>query len=137
MSVAPPSGARAVLASRLAAVAGRSTCRLTHYGRRTGKPYEVTIWFMVDGDAIYLGSANVRRQWTRNVRKKPRVLIHAGGERFEGDVTPVTDAAERAHAERLLLAKYWYMRPLLWLAQTLEQWGWASRSGYFRVTLLD
>jgi hypothetical protein len=31
------------LADRLAAVAGRSTCRLTHRGRTSGKAYDVTI----------------------------------------------------------------------------------------------
>jgi hypothetical protein len=38
---------------RLKAVAGRQsrqTVRLTHYGRKTGKPYKVTMWFVVDGD---------------------------------------------------------------------------------------
>jgi hypothetical protein len=35
--------------ARLKAVAGRQTLTLTHYGRKSGKPYDVTIWFAVGG----------------------------------------------------------------------------------------
>lgn len=43
--------------ARLRRVAGTQTTRLTHYGRKTGKPHEVTIWFVLDGDTLYIGSA--------------------------------------------------------------------------------
>jgi hypothetical protein len=39
--------------ARLKAVAGRQTLTLTHYGRKSGKPYDVTIWFAVEGDKVY------------------------------------------------------------------------------------
>ena len=45
------------LADRLAPVANISTLRLTHYGRRSGMPYK-TIWFMVEGETVYLATAN-------------------------------------------------------------------------------
>jgi hypothetical protein len=32
----------------------QQTLSLTHYGRKAGKPYSVTIWFIVNGDKIYL-----------------------------------------------------------------------------------
>jgi hypothetical protein len=50
------------VADRLAAVADRSTLRLTHHGRRSGTPYAVTIWFMVERDTVYLVTANRARQ---------------------------------------------------------------------------
>jgi len=53
----------ATVADRLAQVANASTLRLTHYGRRSGKPYEVTIWFMVEGETVYFATANRKRQW--------------------------------------------------------------------------
>jgi hypothetical protein len=31
--------------TRLKRVAGKQTTTLTHYGRKTGKPHEVTIWY--------------------------------------------------------------------------------------------
>jgi len=48
----------ATLADRLAQVANTSTLRLTHYGRRSGTPYEVTIWFLVEGETICRATAN-------------------------------------------------------------------------------
>jgi len=53
--------------ARLRRVDERRTTRMTHYGRKTGKPHEVTIWFVLDGDRLYIGTANVNRQWVRNV----------------------------------------------------------------------
>jgi len=29
--------------------------------------YQVTIWFMVEGETVYLATANRKRQWRRNV----------------------------------------------------------------------
>jgi hypothetical protein len=45
--------------ARLKRLAGKSTLILTHYGRKSGKPYEVKIWFVVDGDTVFIGTANV------------------------------------------------------------------------------
>ena len=42
--------------SRLTRVAGKQTTTLTHYGRKTGKPHEVTIWFVLDDDKLYIGT---------------------------------------------------------------------------------
>ena len=47
------------VAERLAHIAGKSTMRLTHHGRRSGKPYQVTIWFMAEGEVVYLVTAAV------------------------------------------------------------------------------
>jgi len=77
-------GAENLNMERLDSVAKRQTVRLTHYGRKSGKPYEVTIWFAVDGDHVYVGTANVNRQWVRNVQKTPQVKLTIGGEMFEG-----------------------------------------------------
>ena len=46
------------LADRLVQMANASTLRLTHYGRRSGRPYKA-IWFMsVEGEAVYLATGN-------------------------------------------------------------------------------
>jgi F420H(2)-dependent quinone reductase len=54
--------------TRLKRVAGKQTTILTHCGRKTGKPYEDTIWFALDDDKLYIGTANLSRQWVRNVQ---------------------------------------------------------------------
>ena len=51
--------------NRLRRVAARQTLTLTHYGRKSGKSYEVTIWFVLDDEKFYIGTANVNRQWVR------------------------------------------------------------------------
>ncbi len=48
--------------ARLRRVAGKQTTTLTHIGRSTGKPHPVTIWFVLDGDKLYIGTANVYGQ---------------------------------------------------------------------------
>ena len=104
------------LADRLAAVSGHSTCRLTHLGRKSGKRYEVTIWFMVEGETIYLATAKATRQWVRNVRRQPSVSLAVGGQTFSGTAERVRDAAGERHVMDLVVAKYWYLRPFVALA---------------------
>ena len=104
------------LADRLATISSRSTCRLTHRGRKSGKPYQVTVWFMVDGDTVYLATANASRQWVRNVKANPDVSFDVGGQTFSGTAEPVHDAAEERHVMELVAAKYWYLAPIVGLA---------------------
>ena len=52
----------------LAKIAPLHTLTLTHYGRKSGKPYEVMIWFVIEGPRMYLGTANKSRNWVRNIR---------------------------------------------------------------------
>jgi deazaflavin-dependent oxidoreductase (nitroreductase family) len=120
------------LRDRLGHVANISTLRLTHHGRRSGKPYDVTIWFMVEGETVYLVTANRQRQWPRNVAVHPSVALQIGGETFAGTVDTITDPAAIEHATELMAAKYWYTRPYVWLARRL---GWRMSSAAFRVRL--
>ncbi len=116
-----------VIAGRIARVASRSTCRLTHYGRTTGRPHQVTIWFLPDGDRIYLSTMNMQRHWTRNVQANPRVVLQIGGERLQGIAREVTAADEMAHVARLMKRKYLLSRPYLWIKKRPD--------GAFRVDL--
>jgi len=63
------------LADRLAQVANTATLRMTHHGRRSGTPYQVTIWFLVEGKVAYLATANRKRQWPRNVWVRSQVTF--------------------------------------------------------------
>jgi deazaflavin-dependent oxidoreductase (nitroreductase family) len=122
----------AALADRLANVAHHSTLRLTHYGRRSGEPYEVTIWFLVAGDTVYLVTANRQRQWPRNVAVRPAVHLRIGSEMFEGRVEEITDATTVEHVTDRMASKYWYTWPYVWLAR---RFGWQVLSAAFRVSL--
>jgi deazaflavin-dependent oxidoreductase (nitroreductase family) len=122
--------------TRLKRVAGKPTLTLTHCGRKTGKFHHVTIWFVVEGDTIYVGTANVNRQWVRNVQKTPRVKLSIGGETFDGTARFLTDRAERERAMAAIRRKYWMYRPLTALGQLLTAIGvMRDRTGAFEVAL--
>jgi deazaflavin-dependent oxidoreductase (nitroreductase family) len=103
------------VAVRLARVAATRTCRLTHRGRQSGRAFEVTIWFLVDGDVVYLATMNMKRQWTRNVQVNHDVVIRIGPETFNGEARVVSEPTELARVVQLLKQKYWLARPYLWL----------------------
>ena len=99
--------ASADVAARLAPVAKRSTARITTRGRKSGRPHTVTIWFVVDGPTIYLGTLDARRDWVRNAAKTPDVTLDVDGVRARGKVRPLGDPSAEAHARSLLARKYW------------------------------
>jgi deazaflavin-dependent oxidoreductase (nitroreductase family) len=110
--------------------------KLTHYGRKSGKPYDVTIWFVVNGDKVHIGTANVNRQWVRNVQKTPKVSLSIGGETFGGTARFLTDRTEHERAMASIRRKYWMFRPLIALGQALAAIGvMRDRTGAFEVTL--
>ncbi len=123
------------LAERLARVARRQTLSLTHHGRKSGTPYAVTIWFVVDGETVWLASADLRRQWTRNVRVRPDVEVTIGEERFAGTVTAITDPGTLAHVVEVLADKYWFAKPVIWFDQWMGRPGLGPYGGAFRLDL--
>jgi deazaflavin-dependent oxidoreductase (nitroreductase family) len=122
--------------ARLRPVAGKQTTRLTHYGRKTGKPHEVTIWFVLDGDKLYIGTANVNRQWVRNVQKTPKIRLSIGGENFKGTARFLTDRTEHERAMAAIRQKYWMFRPIIELGRVINAMGlMRDNTGSFEVTL--
>jgi deazaflavin-dependent oxidoreductase (nitroreductase family) len=95
------------LAPRLAAAADRSTCRITTRGRKSGRPHTVTIWFLLDGTTVYLGTLNAKRDWVRNLEKNPDVTLDLGAVRVRGRAATVHDPAVDTHVRELLARKYW------------------------------
>ena len=122
--------------TRLKRVAGKQTTTLTHYGRKTGKAHEVTIWFVLDGGRLYLGTANMNRQWVRNVQKTPKIKLSIAGETFEGGARFLTDRAEHERAMAAIRRKYWMFRPIIELGRLLVAIGlMRDNTGSFEVTL--
>jgi len=122
--------------TRLKRVADKQTTSLTHYGRKTGKPYEVTIWFVLGGDRLYIGTANENRQWVRNVQKTPKIKLSIGGEIFDGDARFLTDRAEHERAMAAIRRKYWIFQPLIALGRVLNVIGlMRDNTGSFEVSL--
>jgi deazaflavin-dependent oxidoreductase (nitroreductase family) len=124
----------AATAQRLAKIKSLQTIVLTHYGRKSGKPYDVVIWFVVEGDRMFLGTANKSRNWVRNVMAKPNVVIKAGGENFIATVREITDASLRDHVMNLVQSKYWYAAPIMIVGRMLQNFGIiAANTGAFEV----
>jgi deazaflavin-dependent oxidoreductase (nitroreductase family) len=123
---------------RLRKAGDRQTLRLTHYGRKSGRPYEVTIWYLVDKDGLYLISANASRNWVRNVKARPAISMRVGNEVFNGNVRAITDKQEREKVDGLVLRKYWFFAPLLRAGQYLMSMGiMRDNTAAFEVILAD
>lgn len=121
-------------AQSLAKIGPQHTLTLTHYGRKSGKPYDVIIWFVVEGQRMYLGTANKSRNWVRNIMVKPNVIIKAGGETFNATVSQITDAAERDLVMGLVQRKYWYAAPIMMIGRMLQNFGIVKdNTGAFEV----
>lgn len=121
---------------RLNKVATKQTLRLTHYGRKSGNPYEVTIWFVVENSRVYVGTANIDRQWVRNVQINPRVGLSIGSERFEGEARFITDHDRHSRIQTIMLRKYWMYSPVLILGRILMTIGFLQdHSGTFEVII--
>ena len=122
--------------ARLRRVAGKQTTRLTHFGRKTGKAHEVTIWFVLAGDKLYIGTANVKRQWVQNVQKTPKVKLSIGGENFTSTARFLSDRGEHERAMAAMRRKYWMFRPIIELGRVLSAMGlMRDNTGSFEVTL--
>jgi deazaflavin-dependent oxidoreductase (nitroreductase family) len=76
-------------------------------GRKSGRTISNPIWFVSEGDKLYLlpvqGSDT---QWYKNVLKNPSVRIDAGGAHSSMKVTPVTDPAQVKSVVEKFRSKY-------------------------------
>jgi len=67
--------------------------KLSVTGRKSGQTISVPIWFVLEGEKLYLlpvkGSDT---QWYKNVLKTPAIRIDARGTVAEFRATPITDA---------------------------------------------
>jgi hypothetical protein len=70
--------------TRLKRVPAKQTTTLTHYERKTGKPFEVTIWFVLDGETVYLGNRERESPVGAHLPKTPKVRLSIDGETFDG-----------------------------------------------------
>ncbi len=76
-------------------------------GRKSGKTISNPVWFVVEGDTLYLlpvkGSDT---QWYKNVLKNPSMRVKAGKADAEVTVRPLTDAKQVSSVVEKFRAKY-------------------------------
>ncbi|HXW93465.1 MAG TPA: nitroreductase/quinone reductase family protein [Terriglobales bacterium] len=67
--------------------------KLSVIGRKSGQTISLPVWFVVEGEKLYLlpvkGSDT---QWYKNVLKTPAIRIDARGAEAQLRATPITDA---------------------------------------------
>ena len=95
------------MSSWLGAHLGEECCHLTTVGRRSGRPHEIEIWFVVAGDVLYMvvGGGD-SSDWYRNALADPNVVLRLGGEIRRATARSVTDSGERRRVGGLMDAKY-------------------------------
>ena len=93
-------------ASDLARLARHWNCRLTTFGRKSGQPRSVTIWFAPGPDCIYLTGGPEGPQWSRNARAHPEVRLQIGSTRLRGRARVVDDESEAAAIRRRFTERY-------------------------------
>ncbi len=76
-----------------AALARYRQIQLSVIGRKTGQTVSIPVWFVLEGEKVYLlpvkGSDT---QWYKNVLKNPSIRIDARGVEAEFRATPITEA---------------------------------------------
>jgi len=80
---------------------------ITVTGRKSGHPISIPIWFVLDGDKLYLlpvqGSDT---QWYKNVLKNPLMRVDTRGVGAEFKATPITDATQVSSVVEEFREKY-------------------------------
>jgi deazaflavin-dependent oxidoreductase (nitroreductase family) len=56
----------------------QGTLKLTHFGRKSGKAYTVTIWFVDLGGELWIGSVEGTKNWVKNLRDTGKGAIDFG-----------------------------------------------------------
>jgi deazaflavin-dependent oxidoreductase (nitroreductase family) len=91
----------------LDAAAHQKEVRLTTYGRKSGKPHDVTIWVSTDGKHLYIRSGQgMRRDWPQNLVARDEGVLHLGNLAVKVKPRLVTDPAEARMVSALYRKKY-------------------------------
>ena len=81
--------------------------KLTVVGRKSGRPVSRPVWFVFEGDTLYLlpvqGSDT---QWYKNMLKNPKTWIDARGAVEGFEAVPITDMKEVASVVEKFREKY-------------------------------
>jgi hypothetical protein len=69
--------------------------QLTVTGRTSGREVSLPVWFVTEGDKLYLVPVQgADTNWYKNVLKDPAIRLAAGGVQLTARATPITDPAK-------------------------------------------
>lgn len=76
-------------------LAAHRTIDLTTFGRRSGLPRRIEIWWFHVEDRFIISGTPGPRDWLANVKERPEVLIHVDGLDLPATVTTVDERSFR------------------------------------------
>ena len=80
---------------------------LTVTGRKSGREITNPVWFVQEGDRLYLLPVNgTDSDWYKNVLKEPTIRLAAGGTQVTARARPGEDPAGVARVVDMFRAKY-------------------------------
>jgi deazaflavin-dependent oxidoreductase (nitroreductase family) len=81
--------------------------KLTTWGRKSGRPYQVTIWITTDGKHLYIRSGQgLRRNWPQNLVARGEGGLQIGKAEVKVKPRLLTDPVEARVASGLYRRKY-------------------------------
>jgi deazaflavin-dependent oxidoreductase (nitroreductase family) len=84
-----------------------SEIEITVTGRRSGREISNPVWFVQEGEELYLlPVSGSDTDWYRNVLKTATIRIAAGGAEANAQATPITDAGTVNDIVQKFRAKY-------------------------------
>jgi len=76
-------------------------------GRKSGRTISVPVWFVLDGENLYLLPVQgTDTQWYKNVLKRPSIRVDAGSAKGEFKVVPLTDGKQVSSVVEKFRDKY-------------------------------
>lgn len=103
----------------LAKVEAHKFIHMTPFGRRTGKPPIVELWFAIANDNLYLSHEGQETDWTKTIAQNSEVTYEIGGKRFKGRRRYAQDGAEETSLEKAALYEKYYGKAE---RETIEDW---------------
>ena len=89
------------------ALQGANEIEITVTGRTSGRSLSYPVWFVLEGDKLYLlpvkGSDT---DWYKNLLKTPTIRLAAKGKAFTTSATPITDEAQVGEVVKKFRDKY-------------------------------
>jgi deazaflavin-dependent oxidoreductase (nitroreductase family) len=106
-------GVRVTGLDLLAKYAGERTIRITTYGRRTGRPHTVTVWFGVSPQGRVFVSSLRTRDWVKNLLANPRAEVEVKGVKVKVRAVPVESQEDKQLVKEIWKRKYGLLSRLM------------------------
>jgi deazaflavin-dependent oxidoreductase (nitroreductase family) len=89
-----------------AAIERGLTCDITTYGRKSGQPRRIEIWYFVIDGTVYISGTPGARDWYANVLAEPQLIFHVkhgAHADLPARAEPIVDRAERRRIMALIM----------------------------------